>query len=267
LVNVFSRDIKSLTYFSFQTAKHPLSLTFFKMRFISITTAALLGAGSLHAFILDQRSTSCQNRDALAARTTFDIPDPPEPEPIIVTELPLPPVAPSDDSGSCTSDINPNGTGCIAKIRASFQTGNFLPDGLHVVVTMNFTGAPAAPDPANIYSGVQLALVKIDGTTFLNGDSWKCITCGVPATNQVGRNAAMDYPQAFRDGIRALVGLNIVDCGSNLLASPECTPENVFIYPIRQDNKVDGSGPGATIRELRIHPDGVHLGYSSVSVK
>ena len=62
-----------------------------------------------------------------------------------------------------------------------------------------FAKAPAAPDPASIYSGRQLILVKTDGTTFPNGDAWKCVTCGVPAANRVGANLNFDYPEAFRD--------------------------------------------------------------------
>ncbi|KAH8586967.1 hypothetical protein B0O99DRAFT_699474 [Bisporella sp. PMI_857] len=235
------------------------------MRLPSIVLVA-----SLHAVAINAAAIALEHvlgdHDAPARRSNFQVPDPPEPEPIIVTELPLPPVAPSDDVGSCSAEINPRGTGCIAKIRASFQTGNFLPDSLHIVVVMNFTGAPAAPDPASVYNGVQLSIVKIDGATFPNGDAWKCITCGVPAINQVGRNSAMDYPQAFWDGSRVLVGLNIVDCGIFQLSSPQCTPETTYIYPLRWNNNVDGSGAGGSIRELRLHPDGVHLGFNSITV-
>lgn len=189
---------------------------------------------------------------------------PPQPEPIVVTELPLPPVADAAP-GSCTPEINPNRTGCLDRT-SKLQSGNFLPDGNHVVASANFTGAPESPDPANIYNGVQLILVKADGTTFPNGDAWKCITCGVPKDNKVGSTELSPYAQAFKDGKRVMVGTNVVSCGSALLASPECTPDKVHIYPIRWDNKADGSGSGGTIRELRIHPDNVHLGFNSFGV-
>jgi hypothetical protein len=37
----------------------------------------------------------------------------------------------------------------------------------------------------------------------------------------------------------------------------------VHIYPIRWNVTADGSGPGGAIRELRLHPDDVHLGFNS----
>lgn len=190
---------------------------------------------------------------------------PPRPEPITVTELPLPPVAPHATPGSCTPQTNPNRTGCLDRT-STIKSGNFLPDGNHVVISANFTGAPASPDPASVYSGLQLVLIKADGTTFDNGDPWKCVTCGVPKNNTAGSTELGSYPQAFRDGKRVMIGNNIVDCGSGGLTSPKCTPDMVHIYPIRWDNKKDGSGSGGSIRELRIHPDNEHLGFSSFGV-
>ncbi|KAL4898708.1 hypothetical protein BDV59DRAFT_206967 [Aspergillus ambiguus] len=187
---------------------------------------------------------------------------PPLPEPIVITELPLPPVTPNKTSGSCTPELNPRGTGCLLR-DSQIQSGDFLPDDNHVLVSMNFSGAPAAPDPASIYNGTHLIIVKADGKTFPNGDPWKCITCGVPEVNKVGTSELTPYPQAFRDGSRVLVGSNIVDCGSEQLASPLCTPDKVHIYPIRWNIKLDGSGRGGDIRELRLHPDNVHLGFNS----
>ena len=181
---------------------------------------------------------------------------PPQPEPITITELPLPPVAPSTRSGSCTYR-----TGCLDRT-SSVRNGNFLPDGNHVVATANFTGAPASNNPASIYTGVQLIIIKTDNTTFPNGDPWKCITCGVPRNHTLGAS----YPQAFKDGKRILIETDIVSCGDELLNSEKCTPEKVHIYPIRWDNRADGSGAGGTIRELRIHPDNVHIGFNSFGI-
>ncbi|GKT48257.1 uncharacterized protein ColSpa_08438 [Colletotrichum spaethianum] len=196
-------------------------------------------------------------------RTTI-VPPPPEREPITVTELPLPPVTADEGPGGCTLDINPNETGCIGK-SPTLQNGNFLPDNLHVVASVNFTGAPNAPAPASIYSGLQLIIVKVDGTTFPNGDAWKCVTCGVPAENQLGRNELLDYPQTFNDGQRVLAGTHIIECSAQL-ASEACTPEHVHIYPIRWNTAVDGSGPGGRIRELRIHPGDEHIGFNSFTI-
>ncbi|KAI1451284.1 saponin hydrolase precursor [Annulohypoxylon moriforme] len=196
--------------------------------------------------------------------TIASIPDPPTPEPIEIVELPLPPVA----TGSCTSEINPKGTGCISQgiYGEGFQAGGFLPDGNHIAALVTFAGAPAAPDPASIYDGQQIIILKTDGTLFPKGDAWKCITCGVPAENAVGQNDAFDYPNAFHDGKRLLFGTNIADCGNYSLTSEECTPERTFIYPIRWNVTPDGSGAGGAIRELRLHPDNVHLGFNSFSV-
>ncbi|KAI8665974.1 Saponin hydrolase [Fusarium keratoplasticum] len=201
-----------------------------------------------------------------AAVTTppASVPNPPSPEPITLKQLPLPPISPSDDVGACTKQINSRGTGCLANgVFETFQSGDFLPDGKHVIAMVTFTGAPAAPAAGSIYSGPQVIIVKTDGKTFPNGDPWKCITCGVPEENAVGISVKYDYPQAFKDGKRLLIGHNILDCGTNQLTSEACKPENTYIYPLRWNVAADGSGPSGDIRELRLHPDNVHLEFSS----
>lgn len=174
-------------------------------------------------------------------------------------------MTPSTEEGSCTADINPKGTGCIGKT-TGLQSGSFLPDGIHVAAKVAFAGAPAEPDSASIYTGQQIILVKNDGSTFPNGDAWKCVTCGVPEVNAVGRTDALDYPQTFTDGKRLLAGTNIIDCGEAFLNSTDCTADKIHIHPIRWNVKADGSGEGGTIRELRLHPDNVHLGYNSFGI-
>ncbi|MET9968758.1 hypothetical protein ABZZ80_23230 [Streptomyces sp. NPDC006356] len=182
-------------------------------------------------------------------------------------ELPLPPTAPSEAAGSCTTAVNPRGTGCISADWAdALQGGGYLPDGRTVTARVVLAGAPAAPHPASVYSGPQLILVRTDGGTFPGGDAWKCVTCGTPAANQQGMNKDTGYPQPFADGRRVLYGSNIVDCGPHRLTSPACTPARVRIHPIRWNTKADGSGPGGSIRELRVHPDQVHIGFNSTSV-
>jgi hypothetical protein len=192
-----------------------------------------------------------------------DLPNPPSPEPIEVVELPLPPVSSSTSAGACTDSLNPRRTGCISQSVGEFQAGDFTPDGNHVVVNVEFVGAPAAPDPASIYTGEQLILVKADGTTFSNGDSWKCLSCGVPTENAQSLDPQRDYPHAFRSGDKALWGHNILDCGGESLASDACTPNRTHIYPIHWTVSADGSGTGGSPRELRLHPDDVHMGFSS----
>lgn len=191
----------------------------------------------------------------------------PTPEPIVIGELPLPPTAPSDAPGSCTTAINPHRTGCMSADVRALQSGSFLPDGHHVLAMVTYAGARSAPDPSSIYSGSQIILVKTDGTTFSNGDAWKCLTCGVPAKNAIGIDATVDYPQAFHDGKRALAGANIIDCSPHFLADDRCGPEQIHIYPIRWNVTASGSGPGGKIRELRLHPDNVHLGFNGFTAE
>jgi hypothetical protein len=198
-----------------------------------------------------------------AASEPSQVPPPPPPEPIVVQELPLPPTAPSDAAGACSATVNPYRTGCISASSFALQSGSFLPDGRHVVALVQFAGAPAAPDPASIYSGAQLIIVKTDGTVFANGDAWKCVTCGAPPQNAVGIGPTREYPQTFRDGRRLLAGSNVFDCSPYLLTDAACTPDKLHAYPIRWNVTADGSGPGGEIRELRIHPDNIHLGFNS----
>ena len=189
------------------------------------------------------------------------VPAPPQPEPVEIIELPLPPVAPSNDTGACTADVNPRGTGCIGKVFDAFQAGDFTPDGEHVVVNIWFVGAPAGDDdPARIYDGEHLIAVRTNGGSFSNGDPWKCLTCGVPAENAVSLDPERNYPHVFRSGEKVLWGHNIIECGGEQVASEACTPEKTFIYPIYWP---DGSGTGGVPREMRLHPDDVHMGWSS----
>ncbi|KFA78769.1 hypothetical protein S40288_08932 [Stachybotrys chartarum IBT 40288] len=192
-------------------------------------------------------------------------PAPPAPEPINIVELPLPPVT----NSSCTPELNPRGTGCIGqgKYGAGFQTGSFLPDSRHIVAHVTYTGAPQPPDPASIYQGEHIILITTDGSVFPNGDPWKCLTCGVPSGNALGISNTFEYPNSFNDNKRVLYGTNILDCGEHNITSPDCTPETTHIYPIRWGVTPDDSGPGGEIRELRIHPDDVHLGFSSFEIE
>jgi hypothetical protein len=191
------------------------------------------------------------------------LPSPPEPEPIQVIELPLPPVISSRAEGACTAAVNSRRTGCINQTFDEFQAGDFTPDGNHVIVNIEFVGAPAAPDPASIYSGEQVILIKADGTKFPNGDAWKCLSCGVPVRNAQSLDPERDYPHVARNGKQALWGHNVLDCGDAILTSSKCTPNKTHIYPIHWPTSADGSGSGGTPREMRLHPDDIHMGWSS----
>lgn len=185
-------------------------------------------------------------------------PPAPKPEPVKVGELPLPPAP--DASGACTATANPNGTGCVSQI---IQSGGWLRDGKQVVASVTYAGAA---DPASPYSGGQLIAVRADGKKYTDGDAFRCITCGIPDANEQGISGGLDYPQPFRDGKRVLIGNNILDCSPLLVADEKCTGAAVHIYPIRWNVTPDGSGKGGGIRELRIHPDDVHLGFNGFVV-
>ena len=182
-------------------------------------------------------------------------------EPVVVKEVALPPSAPSPVAGSCT-----NKTGCIDPSDHGMGEGpSYTWDGHHVLLPITFAGAPATPDPRSIYSGDQVIAIKTDGTTFKNGDAWKCITCGVADSFHANRQPPapygnggllVDHPQPMHDGTRALIGTNILDCGTHRIVADDCTPEQTKIYPILAYRK------GAFARELRLHPDDVHLGFS-----
>jgi hypothetical protein len=220
-----------------------------RTKYFTVITLALVATSTILTYF-----------DIYGRRELRGLPDPPKPEPIDIFELPLPPVTLDEGEGGCTHEVNPRGTGCIG-VFPGLQNGNFLPDGNHVVVSLNFSGASAS----SIFTGLQLVLIKGDESTFPNGDPWKCITCGVPESQQANRASSLDYPQAFRDGTRILAGRNIIDCGPYQLASAMCTPDKINIYPIHWNIEADSSGTGGAMRELRIHPDNVHLGFSAMS--
>ena len=236
-------------------------------------------AGLLGGLIL------CAAAAPALAHSPNPAPPVPKPEPVAITALPLPPTAPSDNAGSCTRAVNARGTGCMSASEYGMQEGPaYMADGRHVLLTVVFAGAPAAPDPASVYSGAQVLAIRTDGTVFPNGDAWKCLTCGVPEANRRGtlvsddpmaasglygsgrqRPARMplDHPQAFPDGKRVLAGPNVIDCGSYRLTSTQCTPERTRIYPVRWNRSADGSGKGAIFREQRLSPDGVHINWNA----
>lgn len=200
---------------------------------------------------------------------------PPRLEPVVIASLPLPPTAPSDEPGTCTLAINPHSTGCMtAMIDGIIEGPAYMWDAKHVLLAVEFTGAPAAPNPASIYNGPQVIAIKTDGGLFSNGDPWKCITCGIPpearedadpsSTDGGGRPHAagwikVDHPQAFPGDRKMITGTNVIDCGPLKLVDDACTPGRLRVYPIRWDASAGGSVPTGAMRELRLNPDGLHL--------
>lgn len=167
---------------------------------------------------------------SLTSASNITCPAPPDPETITVREISLPPVS-GTGVGDCNRTINPKGTGCISRALEAYS-GNFLPDNQHIVRALHFVGAPAAPDPASIYTGLQVVVMKTDGSNFASGSHWKCITSGVSPERMKGTSALSEYPYRFADGRRVPVGHNIVDGGA-YLASDASTAETTSVYPIQ----------------------------------
>src|SRR5947209_5833013 len=88
--------------------------------------------------------------------------------PVSLRELPVPPTVPSN--GVC-----PNPTGCVSGNWGALGSPGFFWDPHAVLLGATYAGAPSAPNPASIYSGPQVLLIKTDGGTFPNGDAWKCL--------------------------------------------------------------------------------------------
>jgi hypothetical protein len=187
--------------------------------------------------------------------------------PAVISELPVPPTAPSDAAGSCTTDIDPRGTGCVSPDWGALGSPGFYWDSRYVLLGLNYAGAPAT-GPASVYSGPQVVVENVDGHKFTDGTVWKCITCGVPAANEQGINTRdLTYPPAHAlPGDRAvLVGNGILSCGGYIITDPRCTPQNTHIYPIDLDGQpLGGVIGGAQTREWRLSPDGVHLAWNAL---
>ncbi|MFD0855804.1 hypothetical protein ACFQ07_26415, partial [Actinomadura adrarensis] len=73
-------------------------------------------------------------------------------------------------------------------------------------------------------SGTQVIIIKTDGRTFPNGDAWRCLTCGFPEGNAIGRTGEFDHPETSWDGRRLLAGQNIIECSGYTFTDTRCTP-------------------------------------------
>ena len=100
-------------------------------------------------------------------------------------------------------------------------------------------------------------LLKADGTNFPSGGPWKYLSCGIPPENALSPNQLTNYPHIFRSGEKALWGSNILQCGGAQLT--DCVPDEAYVYPIRWNTE----DSGGELRELKMHPDDVHLAWSS----
>jgi hypothetical protein len=215
----------------------------------ALTCVAALAACSSSDDAAKPTTTTTATKDVEAGRTIPDLsglPTPPEPETVKLSRIELPP---PPTNGTC--DLAQHVQGCVGDLG---QAGGYI-DEHHVTTNVTFAGAPGTP-----FDGQQLIVIDLDGT-FSNGTPWKCLTCGIPAANLHGlAPGSSDYPQPFNDGKRVLVGTSILQC-EDLLVSDACTPETTSRYPLWWDmGRADGKT--GSMRELRIHPDGVHLGWS-----
>ena len=215
---------------------------------ISLYVAGFIAMGVLAGQVLAQTNADCANS---SNPDVVNNPPAPKPERVVLERVPLPP---SPINGVC--DLKANTQGCI---RSVDEPGAFI-DPQNVTAGVTFAGAPGS-----VFSGHQLITIRTDGSKFSNGTPWKCITCEIPEENRLGVKPGAigsgDYSQPFHDGHDIVLGNTIIHCDQSL-ASDACTPQNVYRYPIRWNGSPDGSGRSRELRELRIHPDGVHLGGS-----
>lgn len=178
---------------------------------------------------------------------------------VSISELPVPPTVPQD--GVCTHP-----TGCVSADWSGIGTPGPARSSKYVFLGLTYAGAPES-GPASVYSGNQVLVVRTDGSTFPNGEAWKCVTCGVAYGSEI-ETSQFVYPPAneLPDRKRVLVGNGILSCGANgteyAVTDPRCTPANTKITPIYWNDKplfkADSSGINNG-REWRLSNDGVHL--------
>lgn len=186
---------------------------------------------------------------------------PPAPEDVALQALALPPTAPSADAGACSARVNPRHTGCMSGDPGALEAGSFLPGGKHVVARVRFAGAPAS-GAGSAWRGEQLVVIAAGAPAFANGDTWKCLTCGISEGLAAAWGAGLERPQAFADGKRLLAGDTVFDCLPYYLDDERCTPATLKAYRVQWDGADDASSPDVRPRGLRLHPDGAHVGFN-----
>ncbi|MFF7656246.1 hypothetical protein ACFZCY_41575 [Streptomyces sp. NPDC007983] len=203
-----------------------------------------------------------------AARTSTAADGAPAHQPQVdIKELPVPPTVPPD--GVCAHP-----TGCVSADWGGIGTPGPAKDPKYVFLGITYAGAPET-GPASIYSGPQVLVLRTDGTTFPNGEAWKCLTCGVSFGSDI-ETSQFVYPPAneLPDRKRVLVGNGILECGTDgadyAVTDPRCTPARTRITPIYWNDKPlftpgeDGINNG---REWRLSPDGEHMVWNIVDFK
>jgi hypothetical protein len=185
-----------------------------------------------------------------------------------ISELPVPPTVPTD--GVCTDP-----SGCVSGVWGALGSPGFFWNSSYVLLGVTYAGAPST-GAASAFSGPQVLLVRTNGTTFADGNAWKCITCGADvAAGVVASDFTYPPPHALPGDRKVLVGNGILECTSPsgypyVVSDPRCTPGNTHIYPIYWgDTPLGGtsaSSPFGNGREWRLSPDGVHLAWDSLIV-
>lgn len=84
----------------------------------------------------------------------------------------------------------------------SLQSGSFIIDGDYVLFIDECVGSLTE----SIHCGLQIMVVKTNGTLFPNDDARKYLNWNVPSGNALGISADLSYPQASKEGIRLLAG-------------------------------------------------------------
>jgi hypothetical protein len=186
-----------------------------------------------------------------------------------ISELPVPPTANAD--GTCPAGA----ADCVSSAWGALGSPGFYWDAHYVLLGVNYALGSGHPGP-------QILLEKTDGTHFADGNSWKCLTCGValptdPTTNKPAvALATYPPPHALPGDTAALVGNGILKCSDSAtgvalqLSDDRCTPSNTTVYPIYWGGSPLGatsrSAPLGNGREWRLSPDGVHLAWDSLTI-
>ncbi len=179
------------------------------------------------------------------------IPSPPATEPILLVRLPLPPAIPTDIPGACNVSINPRKTGCMpVSSGRGFPVWSLLPDGRHVLALIQFVGAQQLRTRPAYLPALQIIIVKTDDSTFANGERWKCIGCGLPAENAVGRHAGARLSPGIHGRQAVTCRTNVIDC-SRYSQRARCLGQPFPSPSFGGLTAADNSSNGGSIRRLR----------------
>ena len=78
-------------------------------------------------------------------------------------------------------------------------------------------------------------------------------------------SGTFDHPQAFHNDMAMLAGTNIISCAPYVFTDAACTPNQIHIYPLFWADKTDPTALTGNMRELRLNPDDVHIGFSHLA--